>query len=70
MIDVLDMATGLDIEETTDGRAGADSPLMRLTLAGSGEQYNGRIERITDVLRSVKRLSEVTAMCLLPKKRG
>jgi CubicO group peptidase (beta-lactamase class C family) len=56
VIDVLDMATGLDIEEASESRTGADSPLMRMTLAGSGAPYNGKVERVTDVLRSVKRL--------------
>lgn len=56
VIDVLDMATGLDIEETSDSRTGVDSALMRMTLAGSGAQYNGKVERIADVLRAVKRL--------------
>jgi CubicO group peptidase (beta-lactamase class C family) len=56
VIDVLDMATGLDIEESSDLRSSADSPLMRMTLAGSGLAYNGKVERMSDVLRSVKRL--------------
>jgi CubicO group peptidase (beta-lactamase class C family) len=56
VIDVLDMATGLDIEESADSRSGADSALVRMTLAGSGFSFNGKVERIVDVLRSVKRL--------------
>jgi CubicO group peptidase (beta-lactamase class C family) len=56
VIDVLDMATGLDIEESIDARSAAESPLMRMTLAGSGTPFNGKVERMSDVLRSVKRL--------------
>lgn len=59
VIDVLDMATGMDVDESNEARTAApDSVLARMNLAGSGVAYDGKVERVIDVLRSAKRLKQ------------
>jgi CubicO group peptidase (beta-lactamase class C family) len=56
LIDLLDMTTGMEVEETDDARLDPNSATTRMNFAASGIPYNGRVERMIDVLRSAKRL--------------
>jgi CubicO group peptidase (beta-lactamase class C family) len=56
VLDILDMATGLDIEEDETTRADLNSALNRMTLAASRlPNVRGQIERVADVVASAER---------------
>lgn len=56
VIDVLDMATGLDVVEDEQTRLDLNSALNRMTLAASRlPNLQGKVERVADVVRSVAR---------------
>ncbi|MFQ4141892.1 serine hydrolase domain-containing protein [Chlorogloeopsis sp. ULAP02] len=56
VIDILDMASGMDIVETHENRMNKRSAIARFNLATVGEKnLDGIIETQTDVVRSVRR---------------
>jgi CubicO group peptidase (beta-lactamase class C family) len=58
VIDILDMASGMDIVETQSGRENPRSVITRYNLAASGEQNaDGRKEDLFEVVRSAKRIA-------------
>lgn len=57
VIDVLDMASGMDILETQENRENPRSPITRFNLAFNGKSNaDGKVERQIDVIRSAKRI--------------
>ena len=58
VLDVLDMASGMDIVETQANRENPCPPITRYNLAAGGEpNADGRKEEVFEVIRSAKRLA-------------
>lgn len=58
IVDVLDMTSGLNVEENDETRADPDSIAIRLFNAGFGVPYKGKHEVVAEVLKSAKVVGE------------
>ena len=58
VVDVLDMTPGLDTQENDETRADPDSIATRTFLAEFGTPYNGRVERLIEVMAAATKVQE------------